>query len=53
LFIAFHEWADMFRDVWQAPGWRNKVLYVFGNPGWRHDVSEPVAAPASTRPASL
>jgi sterol desaturase/sphingolipid hydroxylase (fatty acid hydroxylase superfamily) len=37
--IAFHEWFEMFRDVWQAPGWRNKFLYVFGNPGWRHDAS--------------
>jgi sterol desaturase/sphingolipid hydroxylase (fatty acid hydroxylase superfamily) len=35
--IAFHEWFDMFRDAWRAPGWRNKMLYVFGNPGWRHD----------------
>jgi sterol desaturase/sphingolipid hydroxylase (fatty acid hydroxylase superfamily) len=33
--IAFHEWADMWRDVWRASGWHNKLLYVFGNPGWR------------------
>jgi sterol desaturase/sphingolipid hydroxylase (fatty acid hydroxylase superfamily) len=37
--IAFHEWFEMFRDVWEAPGWRNKFLYVFGNPSWRHDAS--------------
>jgi sterol desaturase/sphingolipid hydroxylase (fatty acid hydroxylase superfamily) len=36
--IAFHEWADMGRDVWNAPGWRNKLLYAFGNPGWRHEL---------------
>ena len=33
--IAFHEWADMWRDVQNAPSWRNRFLYVFGNPGWR------------------
>ncbi|HVP45692.1 MAG TPA: sterol desaturase family protein [Bryobacteraceae bacterium] len=36
--IAFHEWVQMFRDVWSAPGWGNKLRYIFGNPGWRHDV---------------
>ena len=35
--IAFHEWVQMFRDVWTAPGWGNKLRYIFGNPGWRHD----------------
>ena len=39
--IAFHEWADMWRDVQQAPGWRNKLGYVFGKPGWRHDAAPP------------
>jgi hypothetical protein len=37
--IAFHEWADMFHDVCRAPGWHNKLRYVFGNPGWRHQPS--------------
>jgi sterol desaturase/sphingolipid hydroxylase (fatty acid hydroxylase superfamily) len=35
--IAFHEWVEMFRDAWRAPGWGNKLRYVFGNPGWRHE----------------
>jgi len=35
--IAFHEWIQMFRDAWNAPGWRNKFRYVFGNPGWHHN----------------
>jgi len=39
--IAFHEWAEMFRDAWHAGGWRNKLRYVFGNPGWRHGESSP------------
>jgi sterol desaturase/sphingolipid hydroxylase (fatty acid hydroxylase superfamily) len=36
--IAFHEWVDLGRDVWSARGWRNKLLYAFGNPGWGHEV---------------
>jgi sterol desaturase/sphingolipid hydroxylase (fatty acid hydroxylase superfamily) len=35
--VAFHEWADMWRDVRGASGFRNKLRYVFGRPGWRHD----------------
>ena len=35
--IAFHEWADLWHDVRQAPGWRNKLGYIFRHPGWRHD----------------
>jgi sterol desaturase/sphingolipid hydroxylase (fatty acid hydroxylase superfamily) len=35
--IAFHEWIQMFGDAWNAPGWSNKLRYIFGNPGWRHD----------------
>jgi len=35
--IAFHEWVDIWRDVRTAPGWRNKLRYIFGRPGWRHD----------------
>lgn len=37
--IAFDEWLQMFRDAWTAPGWPNKLLYIFGNPGWRHDAA--------------
>jgi len=42
--IAFHEWVQMFRDAWNAPGWANKLLYIFGNPGWRHDAPVQPAA---------
>ena len=35
--IAFHEWVDMFRDASSAPGWNNKLRYIFGNPGWHHE----------------
>jgi len=49
--IAFHEWIDMCRDVWTAPGWRNKFLYVFGNPAWRHEATVGFTAPSASRPA--
>jgi hypothetical protein len=52
--IAFHEWADIWRDVWEAAGWSNKLRYVFGRPGWRHDPaqrSSAVVVPSKT-PAS-
>jgi len=44
--IAFHEWADMWRDVRQAPGWPNKLRYVLGRPGWRHDGPARFASPS-------
>jgi len=37
--IAFPEWVDIVRDVQRAPGWRNKLRYVFGRPGWAHDAA--------------
>jgi len=54
--IAFHEWAEIWRDVREAPGWRNKLRYVFGHPGWRHDAFSGLAsesALAGNVPASL
>jgi sterol desaturase/sphingolipid hydroxylase (fatty acid hydroxylase superfamily) len=41
--IAFHEWVDIIRDVQRAPGWRNKLRYVFGRPGWTHDAVAPAS----------
>jgi hypothetical protein len=32
--IAFHEWADIARDVRRARNWRERLKYVFGRPGW-------------------
>lgn len=31
-YLNFHEYADMIRDVQQARGWRQKLLFVFGSP---------------------
>jgi sterol desaturase/sphingolipid hydroxylase (fatty acid hydroxylase superfamily) len=33
--IAFHEWADIARDVAQARSFGEAWRYVFGPPGWR------------------
>jgi len=37
--VAFHEWADIARDVRRAGSLRNAFWYVFGPPGWSHDGS--------------
>jgi sterol desaturase/sphingolipid hydroxylase (fatty acid hydroxylase superfamily) len=37
LWAAFHEWIGIARDLWTAPGWRNKLDYVWREPGWSHD----------------
>ncbi|WP_114952079.1 sterol desaturase family protein [Sphingosinicella terrae] len=39
LWAAFHEWIGIARDLWTAPGWRNKLSYAFREPGWSHDGS--------------
>ena len=31
--IAFHEWANLGRDLWRAKGWRAKISALFGPPG--------------------
>ena len=35
--IAFHEWADIAKDVARAKSWRERLMLVFGPPGWRAD----------------
>ncbi len=34
--VYFGEVAALGRDVWRAPGIKNKVLYIFMPPGWSH-----------------
>jgi sterol desaturase/sphingolipid hydroxylase (fatty acid hydroxylase superfamily) len=34
VYIAFHEWIAMGRDIWRAETWRDRVLRVVGPPGW-------------------
>ncbi|MDH3753169.1 MAG: sterol desaturase family protein [Acidimicrobiia bacterium] len=32
--IAYHEWADIIRDLARSSSWRERVGYTFGPPGW-------------------
>jgi sterol desaturase/sphingolipid hydroxylase (fatty acid hydroxylase superfamily) len=46
--IAFHEWADISRDVRGTALRRDKLRYIFGRPGWRPgmaDGQDPRVAP--------
>jgi hypothetical protein len=38
LWVAFHEWIGIARDVWQAPR-GHKLGYLWRPPGWTHDGS--------------
>jgi sterol desaturase/sphingolipid hydroxylase (fatty acid hydroxylase superfamily) len=44
LWAAFHEWVGIARDIWTAPGWRNKLNYLIREPGWSHDGSRATSA---------
>jgi len=37
--VAFHEFADLARDVRAAKSWRHRLGYVFRGPGWSPDGS--------------
>lgn len=37
--LVFHEWKSIWKDVTKAPGWKNKLNYIFQAPGWSHDGS--------------
>lgn len=39
LTVLFIEWKAILSDVKSAPGFANKLMYVFGPPGWSHDGS--------------
>ncbi len=41
--IATHDYIKMVQDVRKAPGFRNKLGYIFGPPGWSHDGSTQTA----------
>jgi sterol desaturase/sphingolipid hydroxylase (fatty acid hydroxylase superfamily) len=38
LWVSFHEWIGIARDVWNAP-WGAKLGYIWRPPGWTHDGS--------------
>lgn len=33
VFIAFHEWAALGRDLWRSPTWRHRLACLIGPPG--------------------
>jgi sterol desaturase/sphingolipid hydroxylase (fatty acid hydroxylase superfamily) len=33
VFIAFHEWAALGRDLWRSPTWRDRLACLIGPPG--------------------
>ena len=44
LYIAFHEWLAMVRDLRHARSWREAWNYLFGPPGWQPDGGTTTAA---------
>jgi sterol desaturase/sphingolipid hydroxylase (fatty acid hydroxylase superfamily) len=43
LWTAFHEWVGIAKDVWNAPSWKARWMYVAGPPGWTPDGSRDTA----------
>jgi len=43
LWTACHEWVGIARDVWNAPNWKARWMYVAGAPGWSPDGSRDTA----------
>ncbi|MEO6842428.1 MAG: sterol desaturase family protein [Bradyrhizobium sp.] len=52
LIIAFHEWAALARDLWQARSWRERLMCVIGPPGARSDLADPATPATSVPPIS-
>ncbi|HEX2764514.1 MAG TPA: sterol desaturase family protein [Allosphingosinicella sp.] len=49
LWAAFHEWAEMAKDAWRAPGLETKLAYLVREPGWSHDGSRETSDDIRTR----
>jgi sterol desaturase/sphingolipid hydroxylase (fatty acid hydroxylase superfamily) len=45
--IAFHEWADIWQDVRDAPTLQLKLRYIFGRPGWKEEQAAATTSSAS------
>jgi len=37
--VALKTWGELIGKAGRAPGWKNKLRYLFGAPGWSHDGS--------------
>lgn len=49
IWVAFHEWVGIARDVWNAPRWRDKINYCIREPGWSHDGSRDTSSSIKKR----
>jgi sterol desaturase/sphingolipid hydroxylase (fatty acid hydroxylase superfamily) len=45
---AFHEWQSIGRDMMAAPGFSNKLGYLWHAPGWRHEDTPQTARPCAS-----
>ncbi|TFU00387.1 sterol desaturase family protein [Polymorphobacter arshaanensis] len=43
LWTATHEWVGIAKDVWHAPSWKARWMYIAGPPGWTPDGSRDTA----------
>lgn len=48
--VAYGEFAAIWRDVRQAPGWRARLGYVFAGPGWQPEPSTALPSAAAAAP---
>jgi hypothetical protein len=40
LYVAFHEWIDLFTDVFSSKiSFINRLKYLIKPPGWKHDAT--------------
>ncbi len=37
--VALHEWVGIFKDIWHAATWRDRMLFLLAPPGWTPDGS--------------
>ncbi len=37
--VAVHEWVGIFRDIWPAKRWKDRVMFLLAPPGWTPDGS--------------
>ena len=37
--VATHEWVGIFKDIWSAKNWKDRILFLLAPPGWTPDGS--------------
>jgi hypothetical protein len=46
--VLFYEYTFLFRDLWHAPSWKDKLVVLFGRPGETFEAPPKDAAPTKT-----